>query len=65
MPRWVNSDHLTLLGFVSMFFAGASYALAARLSLAPFRLGRNGRLAPLQQAFNGPRWTAATRRGSK
>ena len=24
---WVNSDHLTLLGFVAMFLAGASYAL--------------------------------------
>lgn len=28
LPLWVNSDHLTLLGFVSMIFAGASYALA-------------------------------------
>lgn len=28
MPRQINSDHLTLLGFVSMFFAGASYAFA-------------------------------------
>ncbi len=28
MPSWINSDHLTLLGFVSMFLAGASYALA-------------------------------------
>src|SRR5579871_5212431 len=27
-PRWINSDHLTLLGFVSMFFAGLCYALA-------------------------------------
>src|SRR5580704_15019482 len=27
-PRWINSDHLTLLGFVSMFFAGLSYWLA-------------------------------------
>jgi archaetidylinositol phosphate synthase len=26
LPRWVNSDHLTLLGFTSMFLAGASYA---------------------------------------
>ena len=25
MPRWVNSDHLTLLGFAAMFFAGLSY----------------------------------------
>ncbi len=25
MPAWVNSDHLTLLGFVAMFLAGAGY----------------------------------------
>ncbi len=28
MPRWVNSDHLTLLGFIAMFLAGAFYAAA-------------------------------------
>jgi phosphatidylglycerophosphate synthase len=28
VPTWVNSDHLTLLGFAAMFMAGASYALA-------------------------------------
>ena len=28
LPSWVNSDHLTLLGFAAMIFAGASYALA-------------------------------------
>lgn len=28
MPAWVNSDHLTLLGFAAMFLAGAGYALA-------------------------------------
>lgn len=28
LPAWVHSDHLTLLGFVAMFLAGASYALA-------------------------------------
>jgi archaetidylinositol phosphate synthase len=28
LPRWVNSDHLTLLGFLAMFLAGASYAFA-------------------------------------
>lgn len=28
LPARVNSDHLTLLGFVAMFLAGASYALA-------------------------------------
>ncbi len=27
-PAWIHSDHLTLLGFVSMFLAGACYALA-------------------------------------
>src|SRR5579862_4619030 len=25
LPRWVNSDHLTALGFVSLILAGASY----------------------------------------
>ncbi len=29
MPGWVNSDHLTLLGFVAQIMAGVSYALAA------------------------------------
>jgi phosphatidylglycerophosphate synthase len=28
LPLWVNSDHLTMLGFAAMFLAGASYALA-------------------------------------
>lgn len=28
MPPWINSDHLTLLGFASMFLACASYAWA-------------------------------------
>ncbi len=28
IPAWVNSDQLTLLGFVSMILAGCSYALA-------------------------------------
>jgi archaetidylinositol phosphate synthase len=28
MPRSINSDHLTLLGFVAMFLAGGSYVLA-------------------------------------
>jgi phosphatidylglycerophosphate synthase len=28
IPRWIHSDHLTLLGFVSMFFAGLCYWLA-------------------------------------
>ena len=27
-PRWINSDHLTLIGFVSMFCAGLCYWLA-------------------------------------
>ncbi|HWR16638.1 MAG TPA: CDP-alcohol phosphatidyltransferase family protein [Terriglobales bacterium] len=30
MPQWVNSDHLTLLGFVAQFLVGVSYALAPR-----------------------------------
>jgi phosphatidylglycerophosphate synthase len=25
MPRWVNSDHLTMIGFLSMFAAGLGY----------------------------------------
>ena len=29
MPAWVNSDHLTLLGFVSMFAAGLCYWAAS------------------------------------
>ena len=29
MPAWVNSDHLTLLGFVAMFAAGACYWAAS------------------------------------
>jgi phosphatidylglycerophosphate synthase len=29
LPLWVNSDHLTLLGFIAMFLAGASYALTS------------------------------------
>src|SRR6476469_1130687 len=27
-PRWINADHLTLLGFGAQFLAGLSYALA-------------------------------------
>ena len=30
MPAWVNSDHLTLLGFVAMFAAGACYWAASQ-----------------------------------
>ena len=30
MPRWVNSDHLTALGFAGQLATGACYALAAR-----------------------------------
>jgi archaetidylinositol phosphate synthase len=28
MPAWVNSDHLTVLGFVAMFLAGACYYMS-------------------------------------
>jgi len=28
MPRWVNSDHLTILGFLGMIMAGVCYSLA-------------------------------------
>ncbi len=30
MPAWVNSDHLTILGLVSMFAAGVAYWSASR-----------------------------------
>lgn len=30
MPAWVNSDHLSLLGLVSMFLAGIGYAVSGR-----------------------------------
>ena len=29
LPAWVGPDHLTLLGFAALFFAGVSYASAA------------------------------------
>ncbi len=45
LPERVNSDHLTLLGFIAMLLAGASYALArthpAGLLLATFFLALN------------------------
>ena len=45
LPAWVNSDHLTLLGFAAMLLAGASYAFArthrAGLILATFFLALN------------------------
>src|ERR1700676_2032048 len=45
LPGRVNSDHLTLLGFMAMFLAGASYAFArtqrAGLILATFFLALN------------------------
>ena len=43
-PRWISSDHLTLLGFVAQVMAGVSYALAA---LEPL-------LAPGRNLFPGP-----------
>ncbi|HLN97698.1 MAG TPA: CDP-alcohol phosphatidyltransferase family protein [Pyrinomonadaceae bacterium] len=30
MPAWVNSDHLSLLGLVAMFFAGVCYAASGQ-----------------------------------
>lgn len=32
-PAWVNSDHLTLLGFISMLGAGLSYSLSGKQRL--------------------------------
>ena len=29
VPSWINSDHLTALGFVAMVFAGISYSLSS------------------------------------
>jgi archaetidylinositol phosphate synthase len=34
LPKWLNSDHLTVLGFVSLLGAGAMYWLAATTPLA-------------------------------
>lgn len=34
LPSWVNSDHLTLLGFLAMFAAGIGYWLASYQPLA-------------------------------
>ena len=36
LPRWVNSDHLTALGFLSLLAAGASYWLSSRRPWALF-----------------------------
>jgi len=36
LPHWVNSDHLTLLGFVAMLLAGIAYAVARQYRLALF-----------------------------
>jgi archaetidylinositol phosphate synthase len=45
MPSWINSDHLTLLGFAAMFLAGLSYWVArwnrVGLLLATFCLALN------------------------
>lgn len=35
LPRCVQSDHLTLLGFLGMILTGVSYALSAWMPLAP------------------------------
>lgn len=45
MPSWINSDHLTIMGFVAMFMAGVSYFVArwnpVGLLLATFCLAVN------------------------
>jgi phosphatidylglycerophosphate synthase len=45
LPRWINSDHLTLLGFAGMLLAGAAFCLARQnplgLPLVVFALGLN------------------------
>ena len=35
LPRWIQSDHLTLLGFLGMILTGISYALSVWMPLAP------------------------------
>jgi archaetidylinositol phosphate synthase len=45
MPLWVNSDHLTALGLLSMFLAGLSLGLARWVPWSPL-------LAPLFLALN-------------
>ena len=35
LPRWIHSDHLTLLGFLGMILTGVSYALSAWTPYAP------------------------------
>lgn len=35
LPAWVNSDHLTILGFLGMVLAGASYAYSSVFRYAP------------------------------
>lgn len=34
LPLWINSDHLTAIGFIGLLAAGVSYALAARYPAA-------------------------------
>jgi hypothetical protein len=34
LPHWINSDHLTMLGFAAMLIAGVAYAAANRRPLA-------------------------------
>ena len=36
LPQWVNSDHLTALGFLSLMAAGASYWMSSRQPAALF-----------------------------
>jgi phosphatidylglycerophosphate synthase len=36
LPRRINSDHLTLLGFAAMLVAGLAYSLASHSRLALF-----------------------------
>ncbi len=36
LPAWINSDHLTLLGFAAMLLAGTSYGVASRYRSALF-----------------------------
>ena len=40
MPAWVNSDQLTLLGFLGMILAGVCYFLAKWKCARPYRCRR-------------------------
>ena len=67
MPAWVNSDHLTLLGFIAMFAAGLRYWAASwdQRGAAGRHRGAGGELVrrqPGRHAGAGPQPAAAALR---